>query len=110
MKWVRINEGIEPPKDNPAWDIGFYVIDPDGSDFRDISSNAQFLIDEYINDIAKKYYTNGNIPDDEEHELRNGLQCVYSEFNYFDEESDEETNGELMVVVDTSDGSLVNYD
>lgn len=93
-----------------VWDLNFNEIIPNDDDSRDLAYNAEFLLNEYINYMAKSYYTNGNMPEDEEQDIRDNASCVYSEFTYHDEDEGEDLQGNLMFIIDTSDGSLMNFD
>ena len=79
-----------------------------------MGSDADYLIDEYINDKAKKYYTNGHIPEDEEEEIRDALVAVYVTFEHWMPEDDDNyagyEDGQAMFIIDQDDGSLCNVD
>ena len=77
------------------------------------AEDIDYLIDQYINDQARKNYRNGNIPEDEEQEMRDGLRVVRIFFDYWCDEDDEYEAGyderEALFIIDT-DGWLCNVD
>lgn len=112
MKWKKYNESSEVNEPVKIKDI--YEFSPDYDEFGNYASDAAFLINEYINDQARKYYTNGVIPDDEEQEIRDALVAVYVKFEYWlPEDEDYEAgyeDGEIIFIIDRDDGSLCNID
>ena len=73
-----------------------------------MNEDAYYLIEEYICDIAAKYYTNGKIPEDEEEELRESLVAVGVAFEYRDSYSDDEyVMDEILFIIDKNDMSIV---
>lgn len=102
-------EGLEEP---------FKIVDvdeitPDSDGYGSLGSDAQFLIDEYIGDQARRYYRNGVIPEDEEEELRNNLTAVLVEFKFWKDEDEDNyagyEDGQIMYIIDT-DGWQCNVD
>ena len=89
-------------------------ITPDNDGYGSLGSDANFLIDEYINDQARKYYTNRHIPEDEEDEIRNSLTAVYVEFEFWAPEDDDYEagydDGRMMFIIDKDNGNLCNVD
>lgn len=73
------------------------------------AENIDFLIDEYINDQADRYFTNGEIPEDEEKEMRDKLRAVRICFDYWCDESNEYEERDALFIIDT-DGWLCNID
>ena len=71
-----------------------------------MNEDAYYLIEEYIGDIATKYYTNGEIPEDEEEELRESLVAVGVVFEYNDSD-DEYVMDEILFIIDKNDLSIV---
>lgn len=122
MKWKHYKESVNDAADflneveEPVRNVQLDEIYPgyDGGIGSGLDSNAQFLIDEYIGDQAKKWYTNRHIPDDEEQEMRDSLVAVYAEFEYWapeDEDYEEGYDrGQMMFIIDKDDGSLCNVD
>ena len=118
MKWRKIKtESINP--DVPYIPSKFILHDvdeitPEHDSYGSLASDADFMIQKYINDIAKSYYTNGIIPDDEEEELRSCLTPVYVEFEYWCEEDEEYDagyeDGKIMFIIDTSDNKIIDSD
>lgn len=120
MKWKKLNESVNDAADELAeveepvkiQDVDEIAPEEDG--FGSYASDVRYLIDEYINDQARKYYTNRHIPEDEEQELRDELVGVYVKFEYWaaaDEEYDAGyEDGEVLFIIDKNDGSLCNVD
>jgi hypothetical protein len=89
-------------------------ITPEHDSHGSLGSNADFMIQQYIDDQAKRYYRNGVIPEDEEEELRSCLTPIYVEFEYWCEEDEEYDagyeDGKIMFIIDTSDNSIIDTD
>lgn len=64
MKWKEYNRGSSSNEPVKFKDVSEIVPDRDG--FGSLGSNAAFLIDEYVGDIARRWYSNGRIPENEE--------------------------------------------
>ncbi len=117
MKWKKYTESINP--DVPYIPSKFILHDvdeitPEHDSYGSLASDAQFLIDEYIGSQAKKYYTNGHIPTDEEEAIRDSLTAIYVEFEYWCEEDEEYDagyeDGKIMFIIDTSDNRIIDTD
>jgi hypothetical protein len=117
MKWKKYRESINP--DVPYIPSKFILHDvdeitPELDSYGSLASDADFMIQQYINDQAKKYYTNGIIPDDEEEELRSYLTPIYVEFEYWCEEDEEYDagyeDGKIMFIIDASDNKIIDSD
>lgn len=112
MKWKKYNESSEanePVKIKTIEEI------PPEDGFGNLGGDARFLIDDYLNDLARfPPYHNGHIPEDEEEEIRNALVAVYVEFEYWMPEDDEYDagyeDGKMMLIIDNDDGALCNID
>ena len=89
-------------------------ITPESDGYGSLGSDAQFLIDEYIGDLARKYYRNGHIPEDEEEEIRDALVPVYVEFEYWAPEDEDNyagyEDGQMMFIIDRDNGDMCNID
>ena len=74
MKWKKYDESVNDAADflneveEPVRNMQLDEIYPgyDGGMGSGLDSDAQYLIDQYINDQARKYYRNRHIPEDEE--------------------------------------------
>ena len=117
MKWKKYyKESVMGDPDSSARFILHNVdeITPEHDRYGSLGSNADFMIQQYINDQAKIYYTNGIIPDDEEEELRSYLTPIYVEFEYWCEEDEEYDagyeDGKIMFIIDTSDNTIIDSD
>ena len=117
MKWKKYcKESVMGDPDSSARFILHDVdeITPEHDGYGSLASDADFMIQQYINDQAKRYYTNGIIPDDEEEELRICLTPIYVEFEYWCEEDEEYDagyeDGKIMFIIDTSDNSIIDTD
>ena len=120
MKWKKLNESVNDAADELAeveepvkiQDVDEIAPEEDG--FGSYASDVRHLIDEYIGDQARKYYTNRHIPEDEEQEIRENLVGVYVKFEYWaPEDEDYEAGyeeGEVIFIIDKTDGSLCNVD
>lgn len=116
MKWKKYTESINP--DVPYIPSKFILHDvdeivPEHDSYGSLGSNAEFMIQQYINDIAKSYYRNGVIPEDEEEELRSELTPIYVEFEYWHEEDEYPEgyeDGKIMFIIDTSDNKVIDSD
>ena len=116
MKWKKYTESINP--DVPYIPSKFILHDvdeivPEHDSWGSLGSNADFMIQKYINDMAKSYYRNGVIPEDEEEELRSYLMAIYVEFEYWHEEDEYPEGyeeGKIMFIVDTSDNKIIDSD
>ena len=87
---------------------------PDNDSWGSYASDAQFLIDKYLGEMAKAYYTNGHIPEDEEEEWRECLDAVLVEFEYWMPEDEDYyagyRDGEMLFIINNSDGKLIDVD
>lgn len=89
MKWKKYSESVNDAAEElaeveePVKIKDVDEITPESDGYGSLGSDAQFLIDEYIGDLARKYYRNGHIPEDEEEEIRDALVPVYVEFEYW---------------------------
>lgn len=106
----RLGESVE----QPLRIKGVHEIYPDyDSGVGGYDSDAAFLIDEYIGYMAKSWYTNGHIPEEEEQEIRDSLTAVLVEFEYWhDEDEDFEAgyeDGEILFII-CDDGGLCGVD
>ena len=117
MKWKKYcKESVMGDPDSSARFILHDVneITPEHDGYGSLASDADFMIQQYINDQAKRYYRNGVIPEDEEEELRNYLTPIYVEFEYWCEEDEEYDagyeDGKIMFIIDTSDDRIVDTD
>ena len=120
MKWKKLNESVNDAAEalaeveEPVKIKEVDEITPDNDGFGSLGSDANFLIDEYIGDMARRNYTNGHIPEDEEEEIRNALTAVYVEFEYWaPEDEDYEAgydDGRMMFIIDKDTGDLCNLD
>lgn len=120
MKWKKLNESVNDAAEalaeveEPVKIKEVDEITPESNGFGSLGSDAQFLIDEYIGDMARKNYRNGHIPEDEEQAIRDALACVYVEFEYWaPEDEDYEAgydDGKALFIIDKDDGSLCNVD
>ena len=115
MKWKKYTESVNP--DVPYIPSKFILHDvdeivPEHDSWGSLGSNADFMIQKYINDMAKSYYRNGVIPEDEEEELRSCLMAIYVEFEYWHEDEYPEgyEEGKIMFIVDTSDNKIIDSD
>ena len=116
MKWKKYTESVNP--DVPYIPSKFILHDvdeivPEHDSWGSLGSNADFMIQKYINDMAKSYYRNGVIPEDEEEELRSCLMAIYVEFEYWHEEDEYPEGyeeGKIMFIVDTSDNKIIDSD
>lgn len=116
MKWKKYAESVNP--DVPYIPSKFILHDvdeitPEHDSYGSLGSNADFMIQQYINDMAKSYYRNGVIPEDEEEELRSCLTAIYVEFEYWHEEDEYPEGyeeGKIMFIVDTSDNKIIDSD
>lgn len=116
MKWKKYTESVNP--DVPYIPSKFILhevdeIIPEHDSYGSLGSNAEFMIQQYINDIAKSYYRNGVIPEDEEEELRSELTPIYVEFEYWHEEDEYPEgyeDGKIMFIIDTSDNKVIDSD
>ncbi len=116
MKWKKYTESVNP--DVPYIPTKFILhevdeITPEHDSYGSLGSNAEFMIQKYINDIAKSYYRNGVIPEDEEEELRSDLTPIYVEFEYWHEEDEYPEgyeDGKIMFIIDTSDNTVIDSD
>lgn len=118
MKWRKITtESINP--DVPYIPSKFILHDvdeitPEHDSYGSLASDADFLIQQCIDDMAKSYYTNGVIPKDEEEELRSCLTPIYVEFEYWCEEDEEYDagyeDGKIMFIIDTEDNKIIDSD
>lgn len=116
MKWKKYTESVNP--DVPYIPSKFILHDvdeitPEHDSYGSLGSNADFMIQKYINDMAKSYYRNGVIPEDEEEELRSCLMAIYVEFEYWHEEDEYPEGyeeGKIMFIVDTSDNKIIDSD
>lgn len=116
MKWKKYTESVNPdvpyiPSKFILHDVDEIVPEHDG--YGSLGSNAEFMIQQYINDIAKSYYRNGVIPEDEEEELRSELTPIYVEFEYWHEEDEYPEgyeDGKIMFIIDTSDNTIIDSD
>ena len=121
MKWKKLTrESVNDAADElggleePVRIIDVDEIRPESDVYGSLASDAQFLIDEYIGSQAKKYYTNGHIPEDEEEAIRDSLAAVYVEFEYWAEEDEDNyagyEEGQTMFIIDRDDGSICGID
>ena len=120
MKWKKLNESVNDAAEalaeveEPVKIKEVDEITPDNDGYGSLGSDANFLIDEYINDQARKYYTNRHIPEDEEDEIRNSLTAVYVEFEFWAPEDDDYEagydDGRMMFIIDKDNGNLCNVD
>lgn len=120
MKWKKLNESVNDAAEElaeveePVKIKDVDEITPESDGYGSLGSDAQFLIDEYIGDQARKYYTNRHIPEDEEEEIRDALVPVYVEFEYWaPADADYEAgydDGKVLFIIDKNDGSLCNVD
>jgi len=114
MKWKKYIESVNDAAEEPVIGIEVDEIRPESDGYGSLASNAQYLIDQYIGDQARKYYTNRRIPEDEEVEIRENLVPVYVKFEYWaPEDADYEAgyeDGDAMFIIDKTDGSLCNVD
>jgi len=120
MKWKKYTESVNDAADElaeveePVKNIKLWEITPDSDGYGSLGSDAQFLIDEYIGDLARRSYTNGHIPEDEEQEIRDSLYAVYAEFEYWlpeDEDYDAGyEDGKIMFIICKDDGCLCGLD
>lgn len=116
MKWKKYTESVNP--DVPYIPSKFILHDvdeivPEHDSWGSLGSNADFMIQQYINDMAKSYYRNGIIPEDEEEELRSCLMAIYVEFEYWHEEDEYPEgyeDGKIMFIIDTSDNKVIDSD
>lgn len=116
MKWKKYTESVNP--DVPYIPSKFILHDvdeitPEHDSWGSLGSDADFLIQQYIDDMAKRYYTNGVIPEDEEEELRSYLTPIYVEFEYWHEEDEYPEgyeDGQIMFIIDTSDNKVIDSD
>lgn len=116
MKWKKYTESVNP--DVPYIPTKFILhevdeITPEHDSYGSLGSNADFMIQQYIDDIAKSYYRNGVIPEDEEEELRSELTPIYVEFEYWHEEDEYPEgyeDGKIMFIIDTSDNKIIDSD
>lgn len=121
MKWIKLmKESVNDAADELAGvEEPIKITDIDEPDYPASDSwdkdaeDIDYLIDQYINDQARKNYRNGNIPEDEEQEMRDGLRVVRIFFDYWCDEDDEYEAGyderEALFIIDT-DGWLCNVD
>ena len=116
MKWKKYTESINP--DVPYIPSKFILHDvdeitPEHDSYGSLASDADFMIQQYIDDMAKSYYRNGVIPDDEEEELRSYLIPINVEFEYWHEEDEYPEgyeDGKIMFIIDTSDNKVIDSD
>lgn len=112
MKWKEYNRGSSSNEPVKFKDVSEIVPDRDG--FGSLGSNAAFLIDEYVGDIARRWYSNGRIPENEERAITDALIAVYVEFDYWMPKDEEYEagyeEGKAMFIIDKNDGSLCNMD
>lgn len=73
------------------------------------AENIDFLIDEYIDDQADRFFTNGVIPEDEEKEMRDKVRAVRIRFDYWCDEDNEYDERDALFIINT-DGWLCNVD
>lgn len=72
MKWKRYTESVNDAAEElaeveePVKIKDVDEIRPESDGWGSLGSDAQFLIDEYIGDLARRNYTNGRIPEGEE--------------------------------------------
>ena len=121
MKWKKLTrESVNDAADElegleePVKIIDVDEIRPESDGYGSLASDAQFLIDEYIGDLARKYYHNGHIPTDEEEAIRESLVAVYVEFEYWAEEDEDNyagyEDGKILFLIDRDDKSIVDLD
>ena len=116
MKWKKYTESINPDVPYiPSKFILHFVdaITPEHDSYGSLNSDADFMIQQYINDQAERYYTNGIIPEDEEEELRSYLIPINVEFEYWHEEDEYPEgyeDGKIMFIIDTSDNQIIDSD
>ena len=116
MKWKKYTESVNP--DVPYIPSKFILHDvdeitPEHDSYGSLASDADFMIQQYIDDMAKSYYRNGVIPDDEEEELRSYLIPINVEFEYWHEEDEYPEgyeDGKIMFIIDTSDNKVIDSD
>ena len=120
MKWKKYSESVNDAADElaeveePVKIKDVDEITPESDGYGSLGSDAQFLIDEYIGDLARRNYTNGKIPEDEEEEIRDALVPVYVEFEYWAPEDEDNyagyEDGQMMFIIDRDNGDMCNID
>lgn len=121
MKWKKITtesiDDIDNEIDGPQTPFklkGVDEITPDNDGWGSYASDARFLIDKYLREQAKAYYTNGHIPEDEEEEWRECLAAVLVEFEYWMPEDEDNyagyEEGKMLFIIDKRDGELCEVD
>ena len=92
MKWKKYygesvddSSGSLDASEEPVKIIEVFDVLPIQYSINGMNEDAYNLIEEYIRDIAAKYYTNGEIPEDEDEKLRESLVAVGVAFEFLDQ-------------------------